>query len=174
MALEDVHLLDTNIASASWSQKHTLHTRVRQRLQSIQSDRVFLSTVTLAEVEFGLKIADDIDIDQQREVRRAMYEFKVKAVDRHTATVFAEIRTILFRAYAPRDNRGRRKPIPFIESLKEPISGRELGVQENDLWIVSVAKQYNMVFVTDDRREGMNRIIGAADYQNRTQYWGIQ
>ena len=46
-----------------------------------------------------------------------------------------------------------------------------MGIQENDLWIVSTAVQYNLVFVTDDRRGGMRNIIEKANYSHRTQFW---
>jgi len=45
------------------------------------------------------------------------------------------------------------------EDLLDRTTSRELGIQENDLWIVSVAVQYNLRFITGDK---MDRILAAA------------
>jgi len=58
-----------------------------------------------------------------------------------------------------------------IEDLIEPTTGRELGIDENDLWIVSTAVECNLVFITRDQKGSMKRIIEAANYASRTLYW---
>jgi len=96
-----------------------------------------------------------------------MAGFKVLDIDQHTAMTYAEIRANLFRTYAPKNRRGRITQ-RYIEDIVERTTGKELGIQENDLWIVSVAIQYNLIFVTKDR---MLRVIEAAEYSERTEYW---
>ena len=56
----------------------------------------------------------------------------------------------------------------YVEDIIDRTTGKELGIQENDLWILSVAVQYNLVFVTNDR---MIRAIEATRYSDRTEYW---
>lgn len=42
----------------------------------------------------------------------------------------------------------------------DPISALALGIDENDLWLVSQAAEMNLVFVTKD---GMHKIRDAVD-----------
>ncbi len=161
------YLLDTNIASASWDYGAPSHRNVRQRLEGLGDAIVYVATVSIAEVEYGLQIAPSIDAKRQATVRREMAGFEVLHVDQHTAMTYAEIRANLFRTHAPRNRRGRITQ-RYIEDLVERTTGKELGIQENDLWIVSVAVQYNLIFVTKDR---MHRVIEAAEYSDRTEYW---
>lgn len=161
------YLLDTNIASASWDYGAPSHRSVRNRLEELGDAIVYVSAVSIAEVEYGLQIAPSIDVQRQSTVRRAMDSFKVLDIDKHTANTYAEIRANLFRTHSPRSRRGRltRK---YIEDLVDRTTGKELGIQENDLWIVSVAVQYNLILVTNDR---MHRVTEAAVYADRTECW---
>ena len=128
---------------------------------------VYVAAVSIAEVEYGLLTAPNIDAPRQSIVRDAMSSYSVLDVDRHTAKTYAEIRARLFQRHSPRDLRGRltRK---YVEDLREPTTGKELGIQENDLWIISVAVQHNLIFVTGDR---MCRLVSAAQYYERTEFW---
>ena len=96
-----------------------------------------------------------------------MSRYRTLDVDRHTARTYAEIRANLFRTHSPKNRRGRLTK-NYVEDLIDRTTGKELGIQENDLWIVSVAVQYNLTFVTGDR---MQRVIEAANYSDRTDYW---
>ena len=62
------------------------------------------------------------------------------------------------------------EPMKHVEDLVEPTTGKELGIDENDLWIVSTAVEYNLVFITQDQKGSMRRIIEAAGYASRTLY----
>lgn len=166
----EAYLLDTNVASAAWDQGNKAHSITRSRLLQLDQDRVFISSITIAEIEYGLKTAPSLDSHRQQIVRREMSAYKVLSVDRHTAEPYSDIRAIIFQNYAPRDRRGRIKA-RYVEDLVEPTTGKELGIQENDLWIVSVAIQYNLVLVTNDLGGGMRRVIEAAQYAHRTEYW---
>lgn len=165
----DGYLLDTNIASRSFHEGSTLHTPTRSRLASLGDDPVFISAVSLAETEYGLNLVT-LDAHQQRDIRRAIATYKVLPINHHTAEIYGKIRAALFNAYAPRDRRNNIDS-RYADDLREPTTGKELGIQENDLWIVSVAVEYNLVFVTADRAGGMRRIVDAAKYAQRTQYW---
>ena len=166
------YLLDTNIASPAWDQGDRHHSGVVERLEKLGLDLVFVSVISLAEVEYGLGVSPSIEPARHEQVRRAMNAYELFDVDRHTATVYGRIRANLFKIYAPRTRRGRIAA-KYVEDLLEPTTGKELGIQENDLWIVSVAVQYNLVFVTHDQGGGMKRIVQAADYSARTQFWNF-
>ncbi len=159
--------MDTNIASAAWDYGAPNHRYVRQRLGELGDAPVSVAAVSIAEVEYGLQTAPLIDTQRQAAVRSAMASYHVLDVDRHTAEIYAEIRADLFRTHSPRKGRGRLTR-RYVEDLVDRTTGKQLGIQENDLWIVSVAVQYNLIFVTNDK---MRRVIEAAKYSERTDYW---
>ena len=162
------YLLDTSVASSSWDMGSPRHGEVVLRLNNLRAGFVFVSAVSLGEVEYGLVTAPKIDQTRQETVRAAMLSYRVRNVDQHTAKIYGEIRGNLFRKYSPRNRRGRltRKR---VEELTERTTGQELGIQENDIWILSTAMQHNLILITWDR---MRRLVEAADYSGRTEYWG--
>ena len=167
MKVVEGYVLDTTICSASWDYGSPRHGYVRQRLGTLKESPVYVTAVSIGEVEYGLQVAPAIDARRQCIVRRAMSSYQVLHIDHHTARVYAEVKANLFRKYSPRTSRGRLSH-KRVEDLVERTTGKTLGIQENDLWIVSVAVQHNMIVVTSDR---MCRVIEAAQYCDRTEYW---
>ncbi len=156
--MADAYLLDTSIASIAWDGNHRHHKEVRQRLAALGEDSISVCSISLGEVEYGLQVSPGVDTARHAVVRQAMLQYKIWDVDRHTAEYYSNIRGGLFQQYAPRDRRGRlTKKRP--EDLVDRTTGRELGIQENDLWIVSVAVQYDLRFITKDN---MQRILDVA------------
>lgn len=148
----DGYLLDTNSASVLWDARHVDHSKIRSLLESIASAPVWICIITLAEVEYGLKTAPEINADLQENVREKMAKYQeVLAPDKHTIAPYSDLRAELFKIYAPRDRKGRlTKKRP--EDLFERTSAKELhGTQENDIWIAALAIQYNLILITDDR-----------------------
>ena len=166
---DEAFLLDTNIANAPGFKGHRLHEHVRAWLAEKEGEAVFVSAVSLAECEYGLNIFP-LSMQVQHDIRSVMATYRALPIDHHTAEIYGKIRASLFNEFAPRDNRNRVAK-SYIEDLRERTSGKELGIQENDLWIVSTAIQYNLVFVTDDRGGGMHNIVDKANYANRTVFW---
>ena len=161
--------MDTSIASIAGYEGDERHAGVRQWLDGLEDDAVYISAVSIAESEYGLNL-NPLDAQSQQDIRRSIGTYQVLPLDRHTAEVYGPIRAALFRKYAPRVYRNRTAT-RYIEGLREPTTGKELGIQENDLWIVSVAVQYNMVFVTADGSGGMRNIVEEANYVHRTRFW---
>ena len=164
----DAYLLDTSVASIAGYQGHSLHQKVRTWLDAIEDDMVFISAVSVAESEYGLNL-NPLPAHVQQDIRRVMTAYKVLPIDHHTARIYGKIRADLFNAYGPQDNRGRVSS-RYAKDLRESTSDKELGIQENDLWIVSVAIRYNLVFVTADTGGGMCNIINTANYTHRTYF----
>jgi len=157
---DDVYLLDTCVASALWDELHAKHHLFRRRWEKLQSDRVFVSVVTLAEVEYGLRVAPCVDDARQRRVRQAMSAFEVLPVDRHVVESYAELRARLFARYSPKDARGRLKA-RVVPDLWEQTPDKRLGVQENDLWIASQAMERAYILATTDRMAHVAEVAGA-------------
>lgn len=165
----EVYLLDTNIASAVFDKGNPSHDEIRERVRSLSEAHVYICSVSAGEIEYGLKVAPSIDADRQNAVREAVTQYECLDIDRHSAESYADIRANLFKRYSPRDRRNRLT-MKRVEDLVEPTTGKELGIDENDLWIVSIAVEYNLTFITRDQ-SGMKKIIEAADYASRTLYW---
>jgi tRNA(fMet)-specific endonuclease VapC len=91
-------------------------------------------------------------------IRATLGRYQVYRIDHHTARYYGELRGALFRRFATRDAKGRLKQ-KQPEALLDPTTAKDLGVQENDIWILAVAIQYNLTFVTLDR---MTRLVEAA------------
>ena len=168
----EVYLLDTSIASTAWDRGHKAHTAIRDRLTQLAQDSIFVSAITLAEIDFGLKVAPSIDVSRQNIVKDAMNTYQVLPIDEHTAEPYSDIRANLFQKYSPKTNRGTMK-LKYVEDFVDSISGKQLGIQENDLWIVSLSVQYNLVLLTADQGSGMKRVVEAAYYHDRTEFWTL-
>ena len=166
---KEAYLLDTSIASVASYEGHRLHKEVRVWLDELEDDAVFISAISLAECEYGLKLTN-LGSNRNLDIRKAMAMYIALPVNHHTAPIYGKIRATLFNLHAPRDRRNRIAS-RYVEDLREPTSGKELGIQENDLWIVSVAVQYNLVFVTSDGGGGMRNVVRCAAYDHRTQFW---
>lgn len=164
----DAYLLDTSIASIAFDAGNQSHAEVRRQLSTLGDNSVSICAVSLGEVEYGLQVSPGIDAERHKIVRNNMLQYQILDIDRHTGRVYGELRGQLFRRYGIRDARGRMKE-KRPEDLLDRTTSRELGVQENDLWIVSIAVQYNLRLITSDR---MERILAAAkDFHSYDRAW---
>jgi tRNA(fMet)-specific endonuclease VapC len=164
----DAYLLDTSIASIAFDAGNKSHVEVRRRLSELGESPISICSVSLGEVEYGLQVSPGIDTARHRTVRSNLLQYQILDIDRHTGKVYGEMRGELFRRYGIRDARGRLKE-KRPEDLLDRTTSRELGIQENDLWIVSVAVQYNLRFITRDK---MDRILTAAkDFHGYDRAW---
>jgi tRNA(fMet)-specific endonuclease VapC len=155
----DGYLLDTTAASIIWDKRHSDYLQIRAFLKNVSSSPVLISTVVLAEVEYGLKIAPKMDMNRQNDVRNEMAKFPlVLDIDRHTITPYSDLRSELFKKYSPKKQRGKLTA-KWPEDLFDRTTAKELGVQENDIWIAAQAIQYNLILVTEDR---MLRLVEAS------------
>ena len=154
----DAYLLDTSIASIAFDVGNKAHVEVRRRFANLGGDSISICAVSLGEVEYGLRVSPGIDSERHRVVRSNLLQYHILEIDRHTGKLYGELRGELFKRYGSRDARGRlREKRP--EDLLDRTTSRELGIQENDLWIVSVAIQFNLRFVTGDK---MGRLLATA------------
>ena len=166
---DEAYLLDTNIIKAASYKGDRLHEQVRTWLDNLGDAAVFISAASLAECEYGLNVYP-LESHIRRDIRKAMAAYQVLPIDHHTSKIYGLIRAQLFDAHAPRDQRGKIAT-KYVVDLRERTSDKELGIQESDLWIVSVAVQYHLVFVTNDNGGGMKSIVEAAKYTHRIKYW---
>ena len=110
----DVYLLDTNVVSARYSTGHRCHKAALAFLQELEtnSDKVAISTITLAEIETGFAQAEALgqpaELSRVNELRSfcaatEMYDFTKDVIEPYVL-----IRGELFRRYASPTRKGSR------------------------------------------------------------------
>jgi len=60
------------------------------------------------------------------------------------------------------------------EQLIDPITSRELGIQENDLWLCAQAVAHDMVLVTNDKMLRIREVSEDMQPVLRIQNWANQ
>lgn len=150
----EAYLLDCNVISDWFDKNQPRHLAVTQRAEkAAQSDAVLMtSTVVIGEITYGIKVAPREKVQaldallEQVDIQFVRRRFLL-APERSTAMVYGDLRARLFEKFAPK-NRRRKGLRP--EELIDPITAKELGIQENDLWIAAQAIERNLVLVTND------------------------
>lgn len=151
------YLLDTNILSYWYDGNCDEHARVLARLkaacqpdpQTGEVPRLFISAITIGEIEYGHRVNPTPDSSAQSQymtfVRQQCPEHL--GITGHVGEDYGELRAWLFNNFSRKDKRTKAKR---PEELIDPTTARELGIQENDLWIAAQAMTHNLVLVTHD------------------------
>jgi tRNA(fMet)-specific endonuclease VapC len=116
---------------------------------------LFISSITLGEIECGHTSPAATDLAKQAEFRRFMREhFDVPAlpVTGDSAIHYAQFRRRLFDKY---------KRCGKYTEQHEDLLGEKVNIDENDLWLVAQACERNLVFVTHDRMTRIREIVGS-------------
>jgi predicted nucleic acid-binding protein len=134
---------------------------VSSNLAKIASELVMLPVIAIAEIEFGMAKAENPDELQKASLRRFFSDYPLHlGIDDNTIEPYSLVRAELWKLYATPKKRGHKEKIP--EDLFDSVTGRQLGIDERDLLIASVAIQYNLTLATTDRNQGMLNIERAA------------
>jgi predicted nucleic acid-binding protein len=99
---------------------------------------------------------------QQQRVRAFFRRYQILPFDHHTIPLYSLLRAKLWHMCGSPKGSGRGHVQKLPEELCDPVSGLQLGIDERDLQIVSIALQHGLVFATLDRNDGMKRIEAAA------------
>lgn len=151
------YLLDTNVIRHWFDGESGSFPEVKTRADARGADSpLYVSAITLGEMEYG-HARNPGGAGTKRDefiafVRRRLPQ--ILDVSRHTAEPFGRIRAKLEERYPPKGGwptGKKRRP----EKLYDPVAARELGIDENDLWITAQAVERNLVLVTSDK---MSRI----------------
>ena len=154
-----VFLLDTCIWSYWFDVKGEQHVNVKSHVQKLPSDSILgISIISWGEVFYGHKAESPDETPIQVEYIQFIKSKRPMTfeIDIHTANKYGELRALLFEKYAPK----RRKPGLRPEQLIDPVTSRELGIQENDLWIAAQAMVRNMTLATDDKLIRIHEVAG--------------
>jgi tRNA(fMet)-specific endonuclease VapC len=128
-------LLDTNHCSGAILG----NIQILDRLANLEN--VSISTCTIVKGE----LIDMAARSQQRQanlalVQRFLLGLNIYPIDQTTAEIYGNLKAAVFDRYAPKDKAQRRR-----------TSITQLGIGENDLWIVAVALQHQLTLLTTDR-----------------------
>ena len=148
-----VYLFDTNIVSYMMDENRVEFHRVKEFMdqQSIGDHNCSISCMTLAEILFGRYLQGFNEPEELGIIRSEVDKYsKIWYYDEHTLKYYAEIKATLFNKYYPRDQRKRVKK-GYPEEIVDNVTGKSLGVQENDIWIVATAVQYRLKLITRDK-----------------------
>lgn len=162
------YLLDTNIiryiheleAGGQSSECQALKTR----LESLpQNARIFLSPVTVGEVEYGIRVGpfDDPDKEKYKKLVKILTSYPCLGIDCDIARrYYSLLRARLYEKYAPKRKKGQSTRKKRLEEWNDPATSKELQIQENDLWISATAWAYNLILVTNDAMLPILNIAG--------------
>ena len=157
----DGYILDTSVLSAHLDPEHQRHVHIRQRVRQLEDDAtLFLSAVSLAELRYGVKLAEIFGHARLPTLQKMLADarsYPLLDVTRHTAAVYADVKTTLVRKYFA-NTAARRRP-RWIEDWVDQTTGKTLQIDENDLWMCAQAKERDFLVCTADGR--MRRISDA-------------
>jgi predicted nucleic acid-binding protein len=174
--VSDGHLLDTNVISVLANSRHADHDEIEKRVRAL--DHVWLPVIAIAEIEFGMAKSELADEFQRSGIRKCFESFpQPLGIGPNTVEPYSHLRAQLWRMHATKQTRGHRQKLP--EELIDRVSGRELGIDERDLLIASIAAENGLILVTRDRNAGMRFIDQAgkelrargAPVDLRIEYW---
>ena len=154
-----VFLLDTCIWSYWFDVEREQHLHVKSYIQKLPSDSILgISIISWGEVVYGHRVESPDETPIQAEYIQFIKSKRPKTfeIDIHTANKYGELRALLFERYAPTS----RKPGLRPEQLVDPVTSRELGIQENDLWIAAQAMVRNMILATGDKLTRIHEVAG--------------
>lgn len=147
------YLLDTNTISHWFDGDVGRFPAVKAAADARAADSpLYVSAITLGEIEYGHAL-NPASAGTKRDEFIAFVGAQlpqILQVSKHTAEPYGHIRAKLFEKFAPPGGwpkKGKKR----VEQLYDPVAARELGIDENDLWIVAQALERNLVLVTSDK-----------------------
>ena len=145
------YLLDTSALSAYLNEDHPHHEVAVSVIGGLPTGAAkFVSIVTLAELDFGIRLAELqgsqhlVAYKKRLEVVRAYASLDLT---RHTSEVYAELKVRLASQMQRKPGKKMRR---WVEDWIDSASDKRLQIDENDLWICAQAKERDLVVVTGD------------------------
>lgn len=152
-------LIDTCIWSYWFDNKRQEHTAIINHAQKLPADSILgISIITWGEIAYGQKVGSLEEAPIQSKYVQFITAQRPKSfyIDIHTAKMYGELRALLFNKYTPREKKRVLRP----EQLINPVTSKELGIQENDLWIAAQAMARNLILVTSDKLSRIHEVAG--------------
>jgi tRNA(fMet)-specific endonuclease VapC len=173
--MTDAYLLDTNAICTLADASRSNHGVAVARFQQIGQQFVMVPVMAVAEIEFGMARAANLKPEKREELRKFIRQFEQLPFDNGCVEPYAVVRAELWRTFGTPKGSTFRERRP--EDLCDKTTAKELGIDEPDLIIASVAMAQNLVLVTDDRmkrvKETADKVFheGRFSVQLRTENW---
>ena len=155
------YLLDTNIVRL-WFAKNPM---ICQRIDALQGNLIYVSVVTIGEIEFAHTSENATDPQKQqrfwREIRK-FFETPQLPITEGAAYAYGRFRRAVFDLT---DKQGK-----YTENREDQL-GQKCNIDENDLWLVAQAYEHNLTLVTAD---GMNILKDAVAGEVEIETWPDQ
>ena len=159
------YLLDTNIVRYWYDDTCPQHASVLARVQTVRQPypltqyvpRLFISVVTLGEIEYGHRVNPTPNVPAQSEYMTFLREQCPERLEimTHVAEHYGELKAWLFNNFSDKRKRTRARR---LNELVDPTTASKLGVEENDIWIAAQAMTFNLVLVTNDSRGNFGKL----------------
>lgn len=161
------YLLDTNIVAYWYNKSAPEHSKIISRISAVRQvdpetgyvPRLFVSVITLGEIEYGHRVVlGPPDTVKQAEYSRFVRQQCPEALELTDDVTehYGELRAWLFNTCGPNAKKSKAKR---VEELVNPATGKELGIDENDIWLAAQAKTHNFVLVTHDSRGNFGKVL---------------
>ena len=119
---------------------------------------LYVSAITLGEIEYGHAF-NAAGLEPKRAEFVAFVQSQlpqILQVSKHTTEPYGRIRARLAHKFPPPGGWTKKiKP----EQMYDPVAAREIGIDENDLWIVAQAVERNLVLVTTDKMRRIHEAL---------------
>jgi tRNA(fMet)-specific endonuclease VapC len=155
-------ILDTCIWSyCFYSEKYPIqHANIESHLKALPSGTVLgISIITWGEVAHGYNVVGPESLQSEYLQFIKAKGPKTFNIDMHTALKYGQLRAMLFEKYAPKK---KRKKNLRPEQAIDPVTAKELGIDENDLWIAAQAITRNLTLVTNDKLKRIREVAKVA------------
>ena len=170
------YLLDTNILRYWYDTNCPEHANVVARVQEVShstllgqsAPHLFISVVTLGEIEFGHRYAQTPNSKQQEEYLKFVLEQCPVSLEitKHDSAKYGELKAWLMKRGSRKGARAKR-----LKQLVDPDTTEDLGVQENDVWIAAQAITRNLTLVTHDSRGHFGELLRKFDATLKAVDW---
>jgi predicted nucleic acid-binding protein len=147
------YLLDTSALSPLVDPGHLRHTVASAVVAALGAAPIYVSVVALAEMRYGIQLYEMStggSLPNAAAMTASAQQFPRMDISRHTATEYAELKSILAVHYLPNVTRQFRKR--YVEDWIDQFTGKALRIDDNDLWICAQARETNLTVIAGDRR----------------------
>ncbi|MBF0564212.1 MAG: type II toxin-antitoxin system VapC family toxin [Nitrospirae bacterium] len=124
-----------------------------------EGTKILVCPISVGEVEYGVRVAPpDYDKQKLERFRKVVYEYSQGDMDINAnlaRNCYSVLRAKLYDHCFPSSKKKQR-----VEEWMNPTTSKELQIQENDLWIASVAMAYNLILVTQDKMNVIKTVAG--------------
>jgi len=174
------YLLDTNILRYWYDRHCPEHANVLARVQTVRQPdpqtqyvpKLFISAVTTGEIEQGHQSVLVPNTTVQAEYRTFVREQCPEPLEitKHVGESYGSLKAWLFNKFSDRKKRTKDER---AKQIVDPMSAKELGADENDIWIAAQAMTHNLVLVTHDSRGHFGELLREFSAMLKVEDWAL-